>query len=70
MLYNNWGWCGVSTSCPEPVFKIIGGKIPVVPTESTFLRVESFLGYSAVFMKKERIFQKESTLYGNSYLNC
>jgi hypothetical protein len=26
-----------------------------------------FLGYNAVFIKKGRIFQKESNLYGNSY---
>jgi hypothetical protein len=44
----------------------------LVPTKSTFLqvdskRVDSFLGYSAVFMKKGQIFLKESTLYGNSY---
>ena len=30
-------------------------------------RVDCFLGYSAVFMKKEWVFQKESTLYGKSF---
>ncbi len=59
---------------PEPVFKIIMWKIPVVTTESTYLRVyskvDSFHGYSALFMKRDGfpwIFQKVLTLYGNSY---
>ncbi len=44
---------------PEPTFKIIRWIIPVISAESIFLRVDSFLWYSAVFMKKGRIFQKE-----------
>ncbi len=86
------------TFSPETVFKIIRWKIPSVPTESTFLRVEStlslyqgfgsgstgpiesgsnpdpdskpcpvYIWYRAVFMEKRRIFQNESTLYGNGY---
>ncbi len=53
----------------EPLFKLIRWKIPVVPSESTlqYLRVDSFLGYSAVFMEKGHIFQKESTLFGYGY---
>jgi hypothetical protein len=41
----------------------------LVPIESTFLRVEYFLRYSAIFMKNGRVLQKELTLYGNRYYN-
>ncbi len=51
---------------PELVFKIFRWKIPAIPIEST-QRVDSFLGYCAVFTKKGWVFQKESTLLGNSY---
>jgi hypothetical protein len=47
--------------------KLLGEKISEVPSQSTFSRVDSFLGYSAVFMKKGRILKKESALYGNGY---
>ncbi len=60
-------------SSPEPVFKIIKWKTPVVPTVSTFFASrlkESTLSLDSVcylFRKKGWVFQKESTLYGSSY---
>jgi hypothetical protein len=38
-----------------------------VHTETTFLQVDSFLRYSAIFMKNGRVLQKELTLYTNRY---
>ncbi len=61
-------WCKSRsvTFWQEPVFKIIRWKVPVVPTESTFMGVDSldsFLWYSAVFIEKGRVFSPETGVY-------
>ncbi len=43
--------------------------LPSRPFWESTQRVKSFLGYSAVPMRKGRVFQKESTLSGNSSAN-